>query len=104
MTQRERRAGVDSVGAATRTCSELVVHALRSGDDEVLTKTESLMRIGGVRSVSTLPANPVALGLVGQPTGTAKSNEGMPDQVTTPTGTTVSAKVTDERGGGAHAD
>lgn len=88
--------------AAPRRCSELVEHALRSGDGEVLTKKRSLMRIGEARNVSTLPAHPVALGLVGRPTGAAKSNQGMPDQVTTPTSTTVSAKVTDELV--AHAD
>ncbi len=41
--------------------------ALRSGDDEVITETRSLMRIGEVCNVSALTAYAVTLGLVGQP-------------------------------------
>ena len=41
--------------------------ALRSGDDEVITETRSLMRIGEVCNVSALTAYAVTLGLVGKP-------------------------------------
>jgi voltage-gated potassium channel Kch len=41
--------------------------ALRSGDDEVITETRSLMRIGEVCNVSALTAYAVSLGLVGRP-------------------------------------
>jgi TrkA-N domain len=41
--------------------------ALRSGDDDVITETRSLMRIGEVCNVSALTAYAVTLGLVGQP-------------------------------------
>ncbi len=41
--------------------------ALRSGDDDVITETRSLMRIGDVCNVSALTAYAVTLGLVGQP-------------------------------------
>ncbi|MDQ1538661.1 MAG: hypothetical protein QOE58_3054 [Actinomycetota bacterium] len=40
---------------------------LRSGDDDVITETRSLMRIGEVCDVSALTAYAVTLGLVGQP-------------------------------------
>jgi len=41
--------------------------ALRSGDDDVITETRSLMSIGEVCNVSALTAYAVSLGLVGQP-------------------------------------
>lgn len=41
--------------------------ALRSGDDDVITETRSLMRIGEVCNVSALTAYAITLGLVGQP-------------------------------------
>src|SRR5450759_1570146 len=40
---------------------------LRAGDDDVITETRSLFRIGEVRDVSALTAYAVTLGLVGQP-------------------------------------
>ena len=52
--------------AALAVAPELRV-ALRSGDDEVITETRSLMRIGEVCNVSALTAYAVSLGLVGQP-------------------------------------
>jgi hypothetical protein len=52
--------------AALAVAPELRV-ALRSGDDEVITETRSLMRIGEVCNVSALTAYAVTLGLVGQP-------------------------------------
>jgi Trk K+ transport system NAD-binding subunit len=39
---------------------------LRAGDDDVITETRSLFRIGEVRNVSALTAFAVTLGLVGQ--------------------------------------
>jgi hypothetical protein len=54
------------------------------------------MRIGEVRNVSALTAYAVRLGRVGQATGTAKSNQGIPDQVTTASATTGSAIATGE--------
>ena len=41
--------------------------ALRSGDDDMITETRSLMRIGEVCNVSALTAYAVTLGLIGQP-------------------------------------
>jgi hypothetical protein len=52
--------------AALAVAPELRV-ALRSGDDDVITETRSLMRIGEVCNVSALTAYAVTLGLVGQP-------------------------------------
>ncbi|MDQ5839973.1 MAG: NAD-binding protein [Chloroflexota bacterium] len=40
---------------------------LRAGDDDVITETRSLFRIGDVRNVSALTAFAVTLGLVGKP-------------------------------------
>jgi hypothetical protein len=52
--------------AALAVAPELRV-ALRSGDDDVITETRSLMRIGEVCNVSALTAYAVTLGLVGKP-------------------------------------
>lgn len=86
--------GVANIEAARRACSALVERAGRSGDHEVLTKTRS--SIGEVRNASAPTAYAVTIGQAGQTTGTAESNQGTPNQVTTPSATTGSAIATDE--------
>jgi hypothetical protein len=96
VTPRELHVGVGNIEAARRASCELVEHALRSDDGEVLTTMRSLKWIGEVRNVSALTAYAVRLGRVGQTTGTAKSNQGIPNQVTTASAPTGSAITTGE--------
>jgi len=56
-----------AVAIAARAVAPDLRVVLRSGDDDVITETRSLMRIGEVCNVSALTAYAVTLGLVGQP-------------------------------------